>query len=53
VNKKRLLTAVFISALLSSTLVGTTLVTLGNANPYIKGGNKPLPEKLVTVSCLS
>ena len=44
VNKKRLLTAVFISALLFSILVGTTRVKFGRANPFLKGGNAPPPE---------
>jgi len=44
VDKKMLLKAAFISALLSSVLVGTTLVNLGRANPYIGGGYKPPPE---------
>ena len=33
VEKKRLLTAVFISALIMSTIAGTQLVNIGNANP--------------------
>ena len=43
-KKKTLATIAFISALLSSALVGTTRVNLGSANPYIRGGNKPPPE---------
>jgi hypothetical protein len=44
VTKKTLATIAFISALLSSALVGTTRVNLGSANPYIRGGNTPPPE---------
>jgi hypothetical protein len=55
VEKKALATIAFISALLSSALVGTMHVNLGSANPYIKGGNKPPPEgtQPPTISILS
>jgi hypothetical protein len=44
VEKKTLLTAAFISALLFSALAGTQLVNLGRANPYI---HKQLEERAV------
>ena len=40
-EKKRLLTAVFISAFLFSGIAGTQFVNVGTANPYFNGGIVP------------
>jgi hypothetical protein len=48
VEKKTILTAVFVSMLLFSAVAGTQLVNLGSANPYIRDfeeeGEMPAPE---------